>query len=133
MAEVRFEVRVPAAEHRHHAAWKAAATAAGQSLSAWTIAACNRALAPAAPPPVVTAPPADAPVLAAPFPADPWWEAGLWAGRVERAFDADAPDAIDWRALRAWAMTQPDAAARLDAWAARQYWGPRWAAAFHNR
>lgn len=131
MAEIRFEVRVPADERAHHAAWKRAADRERLSLSAWAIRACNQALTPAPAPRSV--PVERPPVPAAPFLPDPWWEAGLWAGRIERAFDGGQPDAIDWMALRGWARDYPEAAARLDAWGGRQHWGPRWAAAFHRR
>ncbi len=138
MATERFEVRVPEEEAAHYRQWQAAAKRAGQSLRVWVIAACNAALAPPRPAIKPESPPTPAPGrIAAPAPAAPgdrdaWWTAGLWAGRIERVFDAGMPEALSWTGLRRWAADHPAAAQRLDAWAAQQAWGSRWAAVWRS-
>lgn len=136
MATDRFEVRVPDEEAAHYREWQEAAKRTRQSLRLWVIAACNAALAPAAPPAARPAPPpARVPAAAAPNPIDrdAWWTAGLWAGRIERAFDAEQPDALSWPDLRRWAAAHPVAARQVDGWAGQQAWGSRWAAIWRSR
>jgi hypothetical protein len=130
----RFEIRVPRSEQEHYAAWVAAAEAAGVSLRDWVIRACNAAVAPPDAP--ADRPPAVR-VVRSPAPApgprrDAWWEAGLWAGRIERAMEEARPEAISWVALRRWTQREPVAGARLLAWLAGRPWGERWIAAWRS-
>lgn len=139
MATDRFEVRVPDEEADHYRAWQAAAKRANQTLRVWVIGACNAALAPARPAARAEAPP-DTPAARSPTAGPPaavqrdaWWTAGLWAGRIERVFDAGAPEALSWPDLRRWAADHPMAAQQLDGWAGQQAWGSRWAAIWRSR
>lgn len=127
MAADRFDVRVPPGELEHYAAWRRAAAEANLSWAQWVVQACNRALDPRPAPGV-------APLAPAPAPPDDrrWWEAGLWAGRLERAFEADQVGAVSWTALRRWAAAYPGPAQALTTWAAAQSWGERWGAIWRN-